>query len=233
MLTMERSVEPELLDALSPKDARAARSRRDLRRLNRWMRHPVLMASALEEVLNGSRARCLADLGAGDGYFLARVARELNGRWPGLEVFLVDRLAVFDQSLLHRFDWCGWRVRVETVDALDWLRQRRETEAVVITNLLLHQFSKAHISEIFQAAAQSCSALIALEPRRARWPLFCTRFLGLLGCGAVTCHDAQVSVRAGFENYELSALWPESDGWKLVEGSAGLFSHLFVAGKSR
>ena len=47
---MNRIVEPELLDTLSPADPRAIRSRRDLRRVNAWMRNPVIMADALEKI---------------------------------------------------------------------------------------------------------------------------------------------------------------------------------------
>ena len=36
----------------------------------------------------------------------------------------------------------------------------------------------------------------------------------------MTRHDAVVSVRAGFRDGELSALWPHEPGWKLDEGAA-------------
>jgi len=52
--------------------------------------------------------------------------------------------------------------------------------------------------------------------------------MGLMGCNAVTRHDARVSVRAGFRDDELSRLWP-SGGWTLEERGAPPFSHLFVA----
>ena len=54
------------------------------------------------------------------------------------------------------------------------------------------------------------------------------RLMWLIGCNDVTRHDAVVSVRAGFTNRELSALWTAS-GWKLEERAAPPFSHLFVA----
>jgi len=38
-----------------------------------------------------------------------------------------------------------------------------------------------------------------------------------------------VSVRAGFSDKDLSALWPAGDAWQLSENSAGLFSHCFIA----
>jgi hypothetical protein len=53
--------------------------------------------------------------------------------------------------------------------------------------------------------------------------------LGVIGCNRVTRHDAKISVRAGFAENELSALWPLDQGWRLRERQAGLFSHCFVA----
>jgi hypothetical protein len=72
---------------------------------------------------------------------------------------------------------------------------------------------------------------VAVEPRRARWPLFCSRLLWAIGCNDVTRHDAVVSVRAGFSRNELSSLWPDKQNWQLTEQSAGAFSHLFIARK--
>ena len=48
---MERVVQPELLDELPARDPRAARSRRDIQRLNLLMKHHRIMANALGTVL--------------------------------------------------------------------------------------------------------------------------------------------------------------------------------------
>ena len=69
----------------------------------------------------------------------------------------------------------------------------------------------------------------ACEPRRGGWPLAASRMLGLIGANAVTRHDAAVSVRAGFQGGELSALWPADPRWRFREHRAGFFSHLFLA----
>ena len=49
---MKRIIEPELLDTLPPDDPRAVRSRRDLRRVNAWMRNHAIMIRALQAGLN-------------------------------------------------------------------------------------------------------------------------------------------------------------------------------------
>jgi hypothetical protein len=53
--------------------------------------------------------------------------------------------------------------------------------------------------------------------------------MGLIGCNGVTVHDARVSVRAGFRDRELSAIWPAGNDWTLQEHKAGRFTHGFVA----
>ena len=67
----------------------------------------------------------------------------------------------------------------------------------------------ARLAELLRLISQRAKLFIALEPRRARWPLFCSRLLWAIGCNDVTRHDAVVSVRAGFNGKEISALWPD------------------------
>jgi hypothetical protein len=74
---MNRIVEPEWLDELPPDDPDAVRSRRDLCRVNAWMRHHTILASALRQALNGRVPNQIVELGAGDGNFLLQVARRL------------------------------------------------------------------------------------------------------------------------------------------------------------
>jgi hypothetical protein len=87
---VKRIVEPELLDELPPDDPLAVGSRRDLCRVNAWMRNHDIMAGALQNHLNGSNPEQLIELGAGDGNFLLRVAQRLSsfgvppsGGWSG------------------------------------------------------------------------------------------------------------------------------------------------------
>ena len=227
---MNRVVEPELLDELPPHDPRAARSRRDLRRLNRVMGHPRIMAQALAAALNGHPTSRIVELGAGDGDFLLRVARRLAAPRQTVAATLVDRLDVLDPEARGRFDRLGWRVDSEIADAIDWLRRSAGTTAdVMFSNLLLHHFQPEPLAELLRLASCSTRAFIALEPARARLVLGYARFLWLLGCGPVTRHDACVSIRAGFAAHELSSLWPNREDWELTERRAGLFSHLFIA----
>src|SRR4051794_36917039 len=88
---MNRFLEPELLDELPVDDPRAMQSRRDLRRLNGWMRNTQIMAAELQSVFPNRPPRKLVELGSGDGTFLLRVAQRLGSRWAGVRAALLDR----------------------------------------------------------------------------------------------------------------------------------------------
>lgn len=245
---MNRLVQPELLDELSPDDPRARWSRRDLRRINVWMRNHAIMAKALQTAMDGRVPKQITDLGAGDGHFLMRVAKKVSSRWSGVSVTLLDNQKVIGSQTLSSFTTLGWQAEPVAADVFDWARNRERrlpagestgdestgrqeagAPGVVITNLFLHHFQDARLVELFRAVAGRAYLFVAIEPRRAPWPLFCCRLLWAIGCNSVTRHDAAVSVRAGFSGRELSALWPVDKGWQLTEHRTGFFSHLFVA----
>jgi hypothetical protein len=100
---------------------------------------------------------------------------------------------------------------------------------LVSANLFLHHFTEADLVKFFGAFSELTDAFIACEPRRWRPSVIGTKFLWCIGCNHVTRHDADASVRAGFRENELSALWPSASGFQLREEAAGLASHLFTA----
>jgi hypothetical protein len=248
---MKRIVEPEWLDELPSDDPRAAGSRRDLRRLNTWMRNHAIMANALQTTANGQTPKRIVELGAGDGDFLLRVAQRLSlsgvpsrtsrdnlnppepglratGAWNELNVTLLDRQNVVTPQTLAAFASLGWRVETVVADIFDWLQTPAPAEIVII-NEVLHHFDDTRLAGLFRAIAGRTHLFIAIEPHRAPWPLFCSRLLWAINCNSVTRHDATVSVRAGFVRKELSALWPDKRNWQLTEQRASWFSHLFFA----
>ena len=227
---MKRIVQPELLDTLPAGDPRAVRSRRDLRRVNAWMRNHSIMANALQTAANSYTPEQIAELGAGDGDFLLRVAQKTFPCWTDVTVTLLDRQKNVSAETLALFRSFGWRAEAVVEDVFDWLPTAVGLD-VVVANLFLHHFEDERLVELFRAVADRARLLIAIEPRRASWPLFCCRWLWAIGCNSVTRHDAVVSVRAGFSGHELSALWPVDNDWQLTERRTGPFSHLFVANK--
>jgi hypothetical protein len=230
---VNRIIQSELLDGLPPDDPGALRSRRDLRVLNAVMRHHACVSGALRKAVNGRPPERITELGAGDGHFLLRVAHILAPRWKSVNVTLLDRQKTVSEATLAGFAVLGWPTQTIVADALEWAGDPDSVADVVITNLFLHHFRDAELTRLFTSVARRARLFVAVEPRRGAWPLFCSRRLLMLGCNAVTRHDAAVSVRAGFAGRELSALWPSSRDWELSESSAGLFSHLFVAQSKR
>jgi hypothetical protein len=210
---LDRVLEPEWLDALPPHDARALRSRADLRRVNALMGNGRHVAAAL------GNSRRIVDLGAGDGSFMQGVVRRL--RRTDVAVTLVDRAIVPGE--VH------WQATPVAADAHEFLAQPGPCFDAIVANLFLHHFETAPLRRLLALAARRAPLLVACEPRRSRLALQASRLLGALGCNDVTRHDAAVSVRAGFRARELSALWPREPGWRLAEGPARPFGHLFVA----
>jgi len=230
---MQRIVEPEFLDELSPEDPRAIRSRRDLRRVNALMRSHAIMAETLRAGTNGRTPKHIVDLGAGDGDFLLRVAQRLAPSWKGVSASLLDRLSIVPASTLKEFERLGWQAESTIADVFAWARSREAGSAnpaeVVVANLFLHHFSDAQLAGLFRAVSKSVNLFVAVEPRRAALPMICSRSLWVVGCNPVTRHDAVASVRAGFIGCELSTLWPAADEWSLTEKPMGAFSQVFVA----
>jgi len=226
---MIRTLQPELLDSLPAHDASAIGSRRDLRRLNNLMGHARVIARSLKEIFRSEPPAQIVEIGAGDGHLLLCVTQSSPATWRDIDVTFVDLQNLLNDDTKAKFAVLDWRVRSIEADIFEWLVDPSAKTDVVLANLVLHHFTDAQLTLLFSGVAEKADAFIAVEPRRSRWPLFCACSLGIIGCNAVTRHDAPVSVRAGFTGCELSALWPHSDEWEVTERRAGLFSHLFVA----
>jgi Methyltransferase domain len=219
---MPRVVEPEILDELPVEAKEAQRSRGDLVRVNTLMRHAHLIRRSLPDHVTD-----VVDLGAGDGTLLLKVLQ--HGPVKVKSVTLVDRQQIVNETTLAQFRRQGISVAVVVADVFEWLRRGNVPQAAIVANLFLHHFKTSELKELLSLAAQRCRVFIACEPRRGSWPGFAASLLGLIGCNHVTRHDARVSVRAGFRDSELTALWPDVAAWQIEERETGFFSHLFTA----
>lgn len=229
---MQRVVEPEMLDELPAENPAAVRSRRDLRRLNRVMGHARALCEMLAAGMGSRPVKRLVDLGAGDGQLALGLARRLSKKWRGAEVILVDRQPAVSRDTLAAFEALGWRANAVCADVFDWLRDAGgELVDAMTANLFLHHFPDAQLAELLKLAAARTRVFAACEPRRGTLPLALSRLVGLIGCNAVTRHDAVVSVKAGFAGNEISALWPAAPDWELQERGRR-FSHAFLAGRT-
>lgn len=222
-----RRVEPEWLDHLPADDPRAQRSRRELARVNALMANAGILARAVHSAFGGAPVS-LVEIGAGDGRFALRLARAMGVPPAGATLTLVDRQAIVDAEAEGALSDLGWRVNVVQDDVFEWLEGAGDCDAIV-ANLFLHHFQPGELGRMLHLAAKRVRAFVACEPRRSALAAAGSHLLGLVGCGEVTRHDAVVSVRAGFDGREISALWPNADAWVVSEGARGLFSHLFSA----
>ncbi len=228
-----RRVMPEILDQLSASDPRAARSRRDLRLINRIMGSLSLLLRGLDSVTAYSRVQ-LIELGCGDGSLMLRLAKSRAGRWPTTNVVLLDKEPAVTDLTVAAINDLGWHAEVVAADVFDWFeRWPIDSQAVIFANLFVHHFEGERLARLLEGVA-SCSRLfVCCEPRRSRAALAGSHLLGLIGCNDVTRNDAVVSTHAGFRDGELSAFWPtaRSTRWRVTESAAGVFSHLFVASR--
>jgi hypothetical protein len=225
---MKRIVQPELLDSLPPDDPEALRSRRDLRRINAWMRNHAIMAVTLKENYLGVPKQII-ELGASDGNFLLQVARKIAPRWPDVNATLLDRHKTVSAETRAAFSKLDWRAESVVADVFDW----NTPSEIVVANLFLHHFEDDHLADLLQKISERAKLFIAIEPHRFHFPFLCAQVLRFIGCGKITLHDAAVSIRAGFVRTEITGLWPDRENWRLAERRAGLSGHLFVAKKIR
>ena len=224
---MTRSVEPEWLDVLPPDDPRAMRSRRDLRRVNALMANASIVASELRSAT--ASIASLAEIGAGDGAFAARLARALPHAASGATLTLLDQQSIVEPATVSDIQRRGWKPQPVQDDVFAWLAKESSASDAIVANLFLHHFDAAPLATMLALIAARTRCFVACEPRRSSVALAGSRLLGLVGCNDVTRHDAVTSVRACFRAGELSALWPREGGWQLAVGARGLFSHCFVA----
>jgi 2-polyprenyl-3-methyl-5-hydroxy-6-metoxy-1,4-benzoquinol methylase len=247
MMTMARTVLPEMLDDLGVQDPMAQGSRKDLQRLHWIMGTRTILSDALRKMSlrhpssPSSPPLQVLEIGAGDGSLMLGVARSLQGAWPAVSLTLLDRHNLLESSNERRYANAGWRVTAQVGDVLDWAKDepvaglppRTARWDLIVSNLFLHHFDGPELSLVLDAVAARTNHFIACEPHRTWLALAGSHLVGAVGANAVTRQDAVLSVRAGFRCKELSSLWPgKADEWALVEYPAGLFSHCFCAART-
>ena len=183
----------------------------------------------------------IIELGGGDGSLMLALARRLSPAWPRVRLSLLDRQQLVTQRTHAEFERLGWRLEVLCTDVHEWAAQahaRPQAPAqhwdICVANLFIHHFDSGQIAALFDTLGSRTDMFVACEPRRGPMPLLAGRLVGWLGANAVTREDAVASVRAGFRDRELSALWPDRAAeWRLEEGPAGWFSHRLIATRRR
>jgi hypothetical protein len=197
LATMQRTLQPELLDSLPHDHPDALHNRRDLRITNAIAGNHRWIARALPCFL--SAGELALELGSGTGELGLRLARRgvaIDGldlwprpvAWPAGPAWHVGDLRTFDGYGRYR----GF-----------------------VGNLIFHQFSDADLAALGEKLKASAHVIVACEPERRRLSQFLFRTVGpLLGANHVTLHDAHVSIAAGFRGDELPrALGLDAPEW--------------------
>jgi SAM-dependent methyltransferase len=233
---LPRVLEPETLDHLAPDDPVAQRSRRDLRRVNRFMGARGILARALRRAGIERRAAPLRilEIGCGDGLLMLDVARRSGTAFQHAQLTLLDRQPLVTEATVAAYAEAGWRAEPLVADVLAWAAEPAQAVRwdVVVANLFLHHFEGAALHGLLDACSGRADALVACEPRRSRFALAASHLIFFLGANAVTRRDGVLSVRAGFVGGELAAAWPGARGeWQVDEYDDGLFTHCLCASR--
>jgi len=237
-----RIVMAEALDHLAADDPDAIRSRIDLQRVHRSMGTRAILLRGLNAMTAGQHKATplrLLEIGAGDGSLMLGVAQAMAPRCAPVELTLLDRQSLVDQSTIERYAQVGWTAVKKVGDVFDWAAgsldpvQAGSATApwdLIVANLFLHHFQDAPLASLLAAIASRSRQFFACEPRRDWLALAGSHMIGAIGANHVTREDSVLSVHAGFNGDELTALWPNQAGaWHVQEYSAGLFSHCFRA----
>lgn len=183
---MPRTIQPELLDSLSPQHPEALHNRRDLRVINhlmgnlRWIEHTLAALAP--------PATRILEVGAGEG----DLCRRLNRRgWR------VDALDLWPRP-------AGWPA-THTWHQAD-LRSFPGYAAydVILGNLIFHQFTDDELAALGTELRRTARVIIACEPVRRRLSQIGYGVIARLsGANHVSLHDGHVSIDAGFVATEL------------------------------
>lgn len=202
-----RCVRPELLDTLAEEAPESRASRRDLRRINRLLGNPAWFARVLrarrwpgEGILEiGAGAGDLApSLAAGDAQLAGLDRTRRPADWPAAAFW-------FQTDVLHFSGWAGF--------------------PVVVANLFFHHFERRELALLGNQLGRHARLIVASEPLRAQrtrrlFGLVCP----LIRAHAVTRHDGEVSIDAGFRAAELPELLeldPQLWRWEIEETWTG------------
>jgi|GEM_PF-110563 len=192
------------------------------------------------------KALRILELGAGDGTLMLSVAAALkniatanihqNEKHPLIDLTLLDQQALVKPTTIADYAALGWAATSTIMDVLDWAKPNTNIRLepylsprwdLIMVNLFLHHFEGAQLAMLLSSIESRADRFFACEPSRGWFALAGSHLIGALGVNAVTREDAVLSVRAGFRDTEITALWPAQAQWNLREYSAGLFSHCF------
>ncbi len=187
-----RVLTPEILDSLSPEEARA--SLQDLIRINRrWGGHSTLR-SLLVDCVKPGEAFSFLDVGAASGDMGSCV----RACYPAAQVSSLDYLAS------HLADCPGARIAGDAFH----LPLRARSFDYVFCSLFLHHFTNEQVVALLRSFGEVARrAVLVIDLERNPIPYYFIAWSKfLLGWDPVTVHDGAISVEAAFRRRELEDL---------------------------
>lgn len=171
---VNREVLPEILDELDADDPRAARSRRDLERINRVMGNHRWVIGQMEILVSKGNEK-VVELGAGDG----KLGGDIVRRFPRLSGQAIDLQSAPPFFPTHD--------RIEWLQGNLWELEVDFSGVIVVANLFLHHLQDEEL-RILGERLRCAAALIACEPERRSLHLWQGRLAAPL-VNDVTRHD--------------------------------------------
>ena len=213
----QRLVIPEILDSLAADDPRAMRSRRDLALINSIMGNYRWLSGKMRAADQASPHHWI-EMGSGDGP-LAGAFGSSSERVTGLD------FAPRPPDWPTAWQWARGDLFETLPDAL-----QEAGESGVVANLFLHHFDDTMLTSLGIILNDRVSRLLFVEP--AREMLFRVLGYGLFPVvNAVTRHDLQVSIGAGFRRGELATMLGLDHSWQTRDTVTPLGAYRFEAWK--
>ncbi len=192
-----RVIVPEILDALSPDDPRAKRSRKDLQFLDWFLGNSIWVEKQLGRSPLGILS--IAELGAGEGHLTLRLGQKFS------EVTGLD-FAPAPVNLPQGVHW----IQGDFFESLSACYQH-----AVVGALILHHFDQNGLGQL-GGLLRHRRLLLFVEPLRSMTSLWlCSPLIPFVG--SVTRHDMRASIRAGFLPGELKTLLGLGGEWTISE----------------
>ena len=216
-----RQVIPEILDSLPAADPRARRARNDLALINAIMGNYAWLASRVV-ALRGGEGHQWVEIGAGDGPLVTALAPE---KQRGLHFTGLD-FAPRPDHWPDEWDWREGDLFENFAESFD-----SASPVGLLANLFLHHFESPQLATLGSLINSRVNHILCVEP--ARYRLFRLLGYGLFPLvNAVTRHDLQVSIGAGFRRGELASALGLDASWQFRETVTLLGAYRFEAWKA-
>jgi len=210
---MPRTIQPELLDTLSPQHPDAIHSRRDLRVINRFMGNYRWIEHELRSKIRENDR--VLEIGAGTGELAQRLMK------TGIQVDCLDTFPA-PENWAEPSTWHSADLRTFAGYA-DY--------TVIVGNLIFHHFDDNELTRLGETLGRTSRLIVACEPARRRFSQVMIRTMApVFGASHVTLHDAHVSIAGGFFQNELpKALGLQRPVWDVQRSVGWLGGYRMVA----